>query len=88
MLACVNSAAVLGVDAYIVVVEVDAAAGLPAICTVGLAQSAVKEGRERVLSAIQNSGFEVPPTGLPFGNLKKKKIYFIFFFPRTNFPQN
>ena len=61
MLACVRSAAILGVDAYIVVVEVDAAAGLPAISTVGLAQSAVKEGKERVLSAVQNSGFEVPP---------------------------
>ena len=61
MLACVHSAAILGIDAYIVAVEVDAAAGLPAMSTVGLAQSAVKEGKERVLSAIQNSGFEIPP---------------------------
>ncbi len=61
MLAFVRSVAILGIDAYIVVVEVDAAAGLPAIATVGLAQSAVKEGKERVLSALQNSGFEIPP---------------------------
>jgi magnesium chelatase family protein len=61
MLACVRSAAILGIDAYIVVVEVDAAAGLPAIATVGLAQSAVKEGKERVLAAVQNSGFEIAP---------------------------
>lgn len=61
MLACVRTAAILGIDAYVVVVEVDAAAGLPAMSTVGLAQSAVKEGKERVLAAIHNSGFEVPP---------------------------
>ena len=60
MLARVRTAAVLGVDAYVVDVEVDVAAGLPAIATVGLAQSAVKEGKERVLSAIQNSGYEAP----------------------------
>jgi magnesium chelatase family protein len=61
MLACVKTAAILGVDAYVVSVEVDAASGLPAISTVGLAQSAVKEGKERVLSAINNAGLEVPP---------------------------
>ena len=61
MLASVRSAGILGIDAYIVDVEVDSTSGLPAISTVGLAQSAVKEGKERVLSAIQNSGFEVPP---------------------------
>ncbi len=61
MLACVRTAAILGIDAYVVFVEVDAAAGLPAMSTVGLAQSAVKEGKERVLAAIHNSGFEVPP---------------------------
>jgi magnesium chelatase family protein len=80
MLACVRSAAVLGVDAYIVVVEVDAAAGLPAIATVGLAQSAVKEGKERVLSAIQNSGFEIPPrkitVNLAPADIKKEGSHF------------
>ncbi|MGD8869248.1 MAG: YifB family Mg chelatase-like AAA ATPase, partial [Gemmatimonadales bacterium] len=61
MLARVRSAAILGIDAYVVAVEVDAASGLPAMATVGLAQSAVKEGKDRVLAAIQNSGFELPP---------------------------
>ncbi len=61
MLARVRTAAILGIDAYIVAVEVDAAPGLPAMATVGLAQSAVKEGKERVLSAIHNSGLDVPP---------------------------
>jgi len=61
MLAYVRTAAILGIDAYTVAVEVDAVAGLPAVSTVGLAQSAVKEGKERVLAAIANSGYELPP---------------------------
>ncbi len=61
MLARVQTAALLGVDAFIVDVQVYVAAGLPAIATVGLAQSAVKEGKERVLAALHNSGYEVPP---------------------------
>jgi magnesium chelatase family protein len=60
MLAAVRSAAVLGIEAYDVIVEVDVAAGLPAWTIVGLASSAVKEARERVTAAITNSGFELP----------------------------
>ncbi|CAN5166901.1 YifB family Mg chelatase-like AAA ATPase [soil metagenome] len=61
MLAHVLSGAVLGIDAYLVTVEADVASGLPSFSTVGLAQGAVKEGRERVVAAIQNSGLQVPP---------------------------
>lgn len=61
MLAHVTSGAVLGVDAYLVRVEVDLARGLPCMNVVGLPQSAVREGRERVTAALVNSGFEVPP---------------------------
>jgi magnesium chelatase family protein len=61
MLARVLSAAVHGIDAYLVSVEADVASGLPNFFTVGLAQGAVKEGRERVVAAIQNSGYSVPP---------------------------
>lgn len=61
MLARVLSGAVLGIDAYLVSVEADVASGLPSFSTVGLPQGAVKEGRERVVAAIQNSGFQVPP---------------------------
>jgi magnesium chelatase family protein len=61
MLAAVRSAAVLGIDAYAVTVEVDSANGLPAWTLVGLAASAVKESRERVAAALVNSGFAVPP---------------------------
>src|SRR5687768_911125 len=61
MLASVRSAALIGIDAYDVIVEVDAAPGLPQWTIVGLAAGAVKESRERVGAALLNSGFEVPP---------------------------
>lgn len=60
MLARVTSATVLGVDALGVGVEVDVAFGLPGLTIVGLAGNAVLEARDRVRSAIRNSGFEVP----------------------------
>jgi magnesium chelatase family protein len=60
MLARVSSSAVLGVDAYLVDVEVDIAGGLPAFNIVGLPDAAVQESRERVRSAIRNSGFDFP----------------------------
>lgn len=61
MLAKVLSGAILGIDAYIVEVEVDIAQGLPVFNTVGLPDGAVKEAKERVKSAIKNSGYEFPP---------------------------
>ncbi|HEY0972636.1 MAG TPA: magnesium chelatase domain-containing protein [Gemmatimonadales bacterium] len=61
MLAAVRSAAVLGVDAVPILVEVDAARGLPQWTLVGLAAGAVKESRERVSAALSNSGFAIPP---------------------------
>jgi magnesium chelatase family protein len=61
MLAAIRSAAVLGIDAYDVTVEVDVALGLPQWFIVGLAASAVKESRERVGAALVNAGFTVPP---------------------------
>ena len=60
MLARIRSAAVLGVDAYLVDVEIDIAKGLPTFATVGLPQGAVKEARERVYAAIANSGHDFP----------------------------
>ena len=60
MLARIRSAAVLGIDAYVVDVETDIANGLPTFATVGLPQGAVKEGRERVYAAIANSDFLFP----------------------------
>ncbi len=60
MLARVRSAAVLGIDAYLVDVETDISNGLPSFTTVGLPQGAVKEGRERVGASIANSDFLFP----------------------------
>src|SRR5437016_13159304 len=60
MLAGVRSAAVLGIDAYLVDVETDIANGLPTFATVGLPQGAVKEGRERVYAALANTGSTFP----------------------------
>lgn len=61
VLARALSGAVLGIDAYLVTVEADVASGLPSFSTVGLPQGAVKEGKDRVVAAIQNSGYLVPP---------------------------
>lgn len=61
MLAAIHSAALLGIEAYDVTVEVDAARGLPAWTIVGLPAGAVKESRERVGAALLNSGFTLPP---------------------------
>ena len=60
MLAKVKSAAVVGLDAQIVDVEVDISAGLPAMTIVGLPDTAVQEARERVRAAIRNTGLTFP----------------------------
>ena len=61
MLAAAASAAVLGIDAFDILVEVHVANGLPQWTLVGLAATAVKESRDRVGAALANSGFTVPP---------------------------
>jgi magnesium chelatase family protein len=61
MLATVLSAALVGLEALPVSVEVDVGAGLPSFAIVGLPDPAVQEARERVRSAIRNSGFDLPP---------------------------
>ncbi|MBI2060241.1 MAG: YifB family Mg chelatase-like AAA ATPase [Nitrospirae bacterium] len=60
MLAKVLSASVVGIDAFVVEVEVDLALGLPNFATVGLAEGAVRESKDRVKAAIKNSGYEYP----------------------------
>ncbi len=60
MLAKIYSAAVYGVDAYEVEIEVNAAGGNPNIVIVGLPDTAVKESRDRVTTAISNSGYFWP----------------------------
>jgi magnesium chelatase family protein len=60
MLAKVYSAAVLGVDAYEVEIEVNAGGGGVVIVVVGLPDAAVKESKDRVTTAIGNSGYFWP----------------------------
>jgi magnesium chelatase family protein len=60
MIAKVLSAAVIGIDAYVVDVEVDISQGLPSFATVGLPEGAVRESKERVKAAIKNSGYHFP----------------------------
>ncbi len=60
MLAISTGGVTLGINAFFVLVEADVSAGLPGFTIVGLAESAVKESRERVKAAIKNSGYPFP----------------------------
>ncbi|MGH9307981.1 MAG: YifB family Mg chelatase-like AAA ATPase [Vicinamibacterales bacterium] len=61
MLACVRTAAVFGIEACLIDVEVDVSHGLPSFTMVGLPDTGIRESRDRIRSAIRNSGFEFPP---------------------------
>lgn len=60
MLANVRSMSLHGLDGYLIQVQVDVSAGLPAWEIVGLADTAIKESKERVRTAIKNSGLDFP----------------------------
>lgn len=61
VLAIVRTAALFGIEAHPVRVEVDVSdGGLPSITLVGLPDASVRESRDRIESAIRNSGFEFP----------------------------
>ena len=60
MFAAVYGMSVIGLQAYLIRVEVDVANGLPSFDIVGLATTAVREARDRVRSAIRNSGYQFP----------------------------
>ncbi len=60
MLTTLSAASLLGIDALRVEIEANVSSGLPAFTVVGLPDNAVKESRERILTAIRNSGFELP----------------------------
>jgi len=62
MLARCSGAALVGLDAVEVAVEVDITPGLPGVLMVGLADASVQESRERVRSALRNSGLRMPLT--------------------------
>jgi magnesium chelatase family protein len=60
MLAKARAAAVIGVNATVIEVEIDVSSGLPNFTVVGLPDAAVQESRDRVRAAIKNSGFQFP----------------------------
>ncbi|MCX7746984.1 MAG: YifB family Mg chelatase-like AAA ATPase [Clostridia bacterium] len=76
MLSKVKSCGLMGIDGYIIEVETDISNGIPAFDIVGLADIAVKESKERVRSALKNSGFDFPvkriTVNLAPANLKKE----------------
>jgi|AntRauTorcE11897_2_1112592.scaffolds.fasta_scaffold00001_79 magnesium chelatase family protein len=80
MLAKIKSFGLTGIDGYLVDVELDLNNGLPSYETVGLPDTAVKEGKERVRSAIKNSGFKFPAVKIivnlaPANTKKEGSIY-------------
>src|SRR5438309_1444949 len=60
VLAQMQSASVVGLEALMVGVELDVSPGLPTFAIVGLPDTAVREARERVRAAVRNSGYEMP----------------------------
>ena len=60
MFARINSMGLFGIDSYMVGVEVDFGQGLPRVELVGLPDAAVSESRNRVRSALKNSGYSFP----------------------------
>jgi magnesium chelatase family protein len=75
MVARVLSCTLDGLAALPVAVEIDVAGGLPGLTMVGLADTAVRESKERVISALRNSGYDLPPrritVSLAPGDLRK-----------------
>jgi magnesium chelatase family protein len=60
MLFKIASASLIGIDAYLVDVEVDISFGIPGFITVGLPDASVRESKERVKAALKNCGYEFP----------------------------
>ncbi len=80
MLATISTASLIGLDSYPVDVEVDIGVGLPSFTVVGLPDTAIKEARERVRSAIRNSKYSFPThritINLAPANLKKDGVLY------------
>ena len=80
MLACVRTAAVYGIEACPIQVEIDVSRGLPSFTMVGLPDAGIRESRDRIRSAIRNSGFDFPPhritVNLSPADLRKEGVAF------------
>ena len=80
MVCKIKCAAITGIDTQPVIVETDICNGLPSFDMVGLLASNIKESRERVRTAIKNSGFMIPPKRITINfspaNIRKTGTYF------------
>ena len=80
MVCKINCATITGIDVQPVIVETDVCNGLPSFDMVGLLASDIKESRERVRTAIKNSGFMLPPKRITINfspaNIRKTGTYF------------
>ena len=80
MFSQVHTAALRGVESFLVKVEVNLSSGLPAFTVVGLPHGAVRESRDRVTAALRNSGFPLPPrritVNLAPGDIRKEGTAF------------
>ena len=80
MLSIVKSMSLLGLEGYLVNIEVDSSSGIPSWDIVGLPDTSLKEAKERVRTAIKNSGFEMESrkivVNLSPANIKKEGSIF------------
>lgn len=80
MVSKINCMTITGIDVVPVMVETDMSNGLPAFDMVGLLASDIKESRQRVRTALKNSGYTIPPKRITInfapGNIHKNGTYF------------
>lgn len=80
MLSIINSSNLIGIESFLVKVEIDITNGIPSFNIVGLASTEIKEARERVKSAILNSGYKFPNSrivvNLSPADMKKEGSFF------------
>ncbi|GAA3650967.1 YifB family Mg chelatase-like AAA ATPase [Asaccharospora irregularis] len=80
MISIINSSNIIGIESFLIKVEVDITNGIPSFSIVGLAGTEIKESRERVKSAIINSGYKFPNSrivvNLSPADMKKEGSFF------------
>lgn len=80
MVSKINCVTIMGIEVIPITVETDFSNGLPSFDMVGLLASDIKESRERVRTAVKNSGYMIPPKRITIsfspGNIRKNGTYF------------
>ncbi len=80
MVVRIKSVGIIGAEVFNVDIEIDASMGLPGVVVVGLPDAAIKESKERIRSAIRNSGFNFPKNKLTISlapaDIKKEGTFF------------